>query len=1164
MLTEGDAPPSPRSTAEEGERTVQELVDYLVVATAEEDVLYVVYWLRQLKERGLLWKTGERCSAIETKHSWRKQSALETLTSQPRSDIRQFILFLFLFNLETVDPKGKVTLDVEVEQMWAKKIVEKWAYKWRAASLDALDVLRKSTDEEDADWVDANFPLSPDSDDLFTGCGPLPAPPFSAVKHEASPESLNADPTQHRISPAPAALPVTNSPLPSSLAPRSPTPALPPLATPALPLPLSPSPAPLSNPHAPSPPPRLQSPPLLRKTLSDHLPLASSAGLGRDHVIRLNIFGLHPDTTRDDITQLFHGINVRIREFEIRHYRYVGAGAFVTVRTRADWERADRLLPEQTVRGRRPRVERLHPLVSQRGRPEHPTVVVDGFVPGSSLSDIEDVIRKTRCGAYGVEVSRDGRQGRARASSPDTADRMVRMLEGLEDRRGSRVSASWIDGEGRRHTVREKEDDGEEEEGEVKAQGHPIPSASRLVEYPPSGWSSTLHTSQLPPSSSPTAPRSRHRPNYPWPESSPFPPASQKRRRLSSPPTTTVSSSDYHLDGHVHDFEAPHHAGGPALLRQKTAGPLPTPPPPLPVLAAENLIHATTGTEITTASRLLRQMSGIRRWQTPVGALARLPLVRRTDHCATALAHSRAMSGALVKSADTLHAKKIKAVEGEESASDEANPLLSSTAHSPEVILISMASTMCNQDWATYVYLRSLHYSTISTAQSINMVFFGIVVWPLFGIDVVATYASLVMATYAVFFWSSALTSAYGVAYSTYPVNIGGFDTGFRLILHGVFVFSCFTTNFLAMVSAWYKNHFLQSIGVVVKLRTIICSKHPLPFRLRRLQYVESFPIREIAEVLPDSRTYTQSNLDELVKRLIPRVGQYGDGKPLYLVEGDVGAGPPTLIFEKEGDKNTFQSLLEGTARQWAKIAWPGQSRAASLPTCAQQPFRLSLYRYVRKTCQSRPSGGASLHLYEVGDSLLLDHLDIAFARSFHPPMSAAMYCSMQKGPLCHFVTFAHYVHSNGLLAIALANSLLRGLESVAFPTLSFTFPGMYSDIGLLLHDPSLFAQHLLGIGYPPFNPKTDRIATEHETFTNPDISAFLVSFNTLLDLVKRLAISQKDFLDHWDHAFDEQRKEIDLALLEHDVCDLVLDAVIAWKEVKREQEDEAAKKKQA
>lgn len=40
--------------------TSQELVDHLVQACEEQDILYVVFWLRKMKDKGLLWAVGGR------------------------------------------------------------------------------------------------------------------------------------------------------------------------------------------------------------------------------------------------------------------------------------------------------------------------------------------------------------------------------------------------------------------------------------------------------------------------------------------------------------------------------------------------------------------------------------------------------------------------------------------------------------------------------------------------------------------------------------------------------------------------------------------------------------------------------------------------------------------------------------------------------------------------------------------------------------------------------------------------------------------------------------------------------------------------------------------------------------------------------------------------
>ncbi|GAA6006022.1 hypothetical protein JCM10207_007310 [Rhodosporidiobolus poonsookiae] len=152
--------------------TEQELVDRLVLATAEEDVLYVLLHLRAMHELGMLWRTGI-ANGLERPDSFTFRSALTVAATAPWSVWSETILKLFLFNLENLDQKHVREAEREWKE-WARNLAERWKYKTRAASLGVLDALRLTSAEEVAEWVDNSLPLHPNHTS-FTGSGPLPA-----------------------------------------------------------------------------------------------------------------------------------------------------------------------------------------------------------------------------------------------------------------------------------------------------------------------------------------------------------------------------------------------------------------------------------------------------------------------------------------------------------------------------------------------------------------------------------------------------------------------------------------------------------------------------------------------------------------------------------------------------------------------------------------------------------------------------------------------------------------------------------------------------------------------------------------------------------------------------------------------------------------------------
>ncbi|GAA5890772.1 hypothetical protein JCM6882_000654 [Rhodosporidiobolus microsporus] len=351
-------------------------------------------------------------------------------------------------------PEGKLILEVTVEQEWAQKVVDKWEYKWRAASLHALKVLQMPTDDEAGDWIDKNLPPPPHPE-LLTGYNPLPPPPLEPFKQASSPP-----------------------------APRR---------------------------------------------------------LGHDHPIRLHLFGIPSSARINDLADALRSIGITFHHGELVRLPQ-GQKAFITVPGRAAWEQIDRLLPSIRIFGQKVCAERCHPGRSQRGKQTQPTILLDGLDPSTTYREVEDVVRKTRCGAFDVAFNPKVMQGRARAPSPDTAQRMVQMLDGLDVGGGQRIRASWVDRDGERHgVIRESvaEPMTEEEEVRVKVEEEeedvqPSPPSSPLLAPPP-------RTS--PPLFRRPSPSPSRRPTYPSPEPSPSPP---KRRKIEPPqhrPSASTSTS---------------------------------------------------------------------------------------------------------------------------------------------------------------------------------------------------------------------------------------------------------------------------------------------------------------------------------------------------------------------------------------------------------------------------------------------------------------------------------------------------------------------------------------------------------------------------------------------------------------------------------------------
>ncbi|GAA5909232.1 uncharacterized protein JCM6883_005813 [Sporobolomyces salmoneus] len=159
------------------EGTMQDLIDRLEVATSEQDVLYVLVVLHQRKE------SGSPAQAINSPHSWKRQTALESIDSLPSqlSTLHRLIAQLLLLQGARYDLEKGKNEDL-------RELVAKWEQGEREEALDAEHLLTLDL-EAAANWIDSNLPIPPKFDAL-TGEGPLPAPPsdcFAPTATETSP-----------------------------------------------------------------------------------------------------------------------------------------------------------------------------------------------------------------------------------------------------------------------------------------------------------------------------------------------------------------------------------------------------------------------------------------------------------------------------------------------------------------------------------------------------------------------------------------------------------------------------------------------------------------------------------------------------------------------------------------------------------------------------------------------------------------------------------------------------------------------------------------------------------------------------------------------------------------------------------------------------------------
>ncbi|GAA5835095.1 hypothetical protein JCM11251_000163 [Rhodosporidiobolus azoricus] len=141
----------------------QQLVDYLVTAATEQDVLFVMFWLKRLRKRQVE-------NVEKLKDSRRKLSAIEAVGREPHTLLRLTILRLLLLSKASTPLEGLANLELS---QWAQAVAATWGKSGRTEATDAAYLLALEEDEVVADWVDHHLPPPPASEAL-TGYNPLP------------------------------------------------------------------------------------------------------------------------------------------------------------------------------------------------------------------------------------------------------------------------------------------------------------------------------------------------------------------------------------------------------------------------------------------------------------------------------------------------------------------------------------------------------------------------------------------------------------------------------------------------------------------------------------------------------------------------------------------------------------------------------------------------------------------------------------------------------------------------------------------------------------------------------------------------------------------------------------------------------------------------------
>ncbi|GAA5823956.1 hypothetical protein JCM5353_007349 [Sporobolomyces roseus] len=159
----------------------QELIDRLVIAVEQQDVLYCLVWLSEMKEKKPL-------NLVDSKHSWKTCSALASIVQNEFNESGKIIMELLL--LSGADSRSEEVMDLAVKarSLEAMVMLLNWERVGEGEANDARRLLEMPL-EEAADWIDSHLPQPPNPD-LLTGDGPLPSRPSTVtipVPHPITP-----------------------------------------------------------------------------------------------------------------------------------------------------------------------------------------------------------------------------------------------------------------------------------------------------------------------------------------------------------------------------------------------------------------------------------------------------------------------------------------------------------------------------------------------------------------------------------------------------------------------------------------------------------------------------------------------------------------------------------------------------------------------------------------------------------------------------------------------------------------------------------------------------------------------------------------------------------------------------------------------------------------
>ncbi|GAA5890762.1 hypothetical protein JCM6882_000648 [Rhodosporidiobolus microsporus] len=404
----------------------QDLIDRLVTAVEEEDVVYTVFWLKEMQKEGLL-DEDNGCEGVHLRHSWKQLTALEAAAKLPPSPYQLVICELLLLQTRNSSQIAVLELTIGVKKQRVSEKLDEWKTRQWDAGSSAPEIscssscppspTQRSSAEhakhlfdlepvDAADYYDANFPRHPREDEM-TGNNPPPrAPSF---------------PKSKPLSTTPAGSPTPRHIVEQDFPRISTSP--PPPSTASAPMHQVSSAFVAPPAHLPKPPPAPTCPPYVR-VFFNNLPL---------------------DSTVYELQGLLAPTGIIVRDIEPAQIGAIAHRASFTgtVQHATDYERLVVALHQSTLRSCTIFLNRTRPVKTD---PTHPYVRVHNLPPNAD-SSIRDLAKRAACGAYdfGWQPAGDGATavGWFRVESVTLAVLAVRYITGQRVQ-AAVVRAEWL------------------------------------------------------------------------------------------------------------------------------------------------------------------------------------------------------------------------------------------------------------------------------------------------------------------------------------------------------------------------------------------------------------------------------------------------------------------------------------------------------------------------------------------------------------------------------------------------------------------------------------------------------------------------------------------------------------------------------------------------